>query len=286
VGLVQGNIAQDEKWERELAQKNLDVHREGAMRLAESGVEMIIWPEAAFPWPVEDSDTETDPRVLGFMEGGAGALPYTLLGAITKTAKGDFRNSAILFDGDGNIDGMYHKVHLVPFGEYVPYRSLLFFARKLTRPVGNFIAGRDYSPLSAGGRRFGVLICYEDVFPDIARKETARGAGFLVNLTNDAWYGSSSAPFQHLAISVFRAVENRRFLVRATNSGVSAVVMPTGETTVESSIFEPALIVSPVAILGGLTPYTRLGDWFAWGCAAYVALGFIMVFLKRIRRRG
>lgn len=286
LGLIQGNVDQGEKWAKELAQRNLDMHREGARRLAESFVEMIIWPEAAFPWPIETTDTVIDPRVLGLAEGGTGSLPYTLMGVITETPEENFHNSAVLFDGGGEIEGMYHKAHLVPFGEYVPYSKILFFARKLTSPVGNFEAGSSSEPLSAGGRKLGVLICYEDVFPEIARAETAAGAGFLVNITNDAWYGRSSAPFQHLAISVFRAVENRRFLVRAANSGVSAVVMPTGEITVESPIFEPALVVTPVAVFEELSPYTRLGDWFAWACVAYAALGVVVVAARRIKRRG
>ena len=285
VGMVQGNIDQEEKWSKGAAQANLEAHRQGAKKLLESGVEMIIWPEASFPWPIETTDTEVDPRALGMPEEGAVALPYTLLGAVAKTPEGNYHNSAFLFDGEGKIAGSYHKAHLVPFGEYVPYSKLLFFARKLTEPVGNFVAGESYAPLSAGGRKVGVLVCYEDVFPEIARRETAAGAEFLANLTNDAWYGRSSAPYQHLAISVFRSVENRRFMVRATNSGVSAVVLPTGATTVESPIFSRALVASPVALMDVITPYTKLGDWFAWACAVYLAVGLAAVAALRIKRR-
>lgn len=285
VGLVQANIGQEDKWSQGRAQANLDAHREGTKRLLEAGVELILWPEAAFPWPVEIDDTEIDPRALGFTTDGVGDFPYTLLGAISDTSDGNYYNSAILFAGDGAIAGRYHKAHLVPFGEYVPYRKLFFFAKKLTQPVGNFLAGTSVEPLSIGAAKAGILICYEDIFPEIARREVRAGAQFLVNLTNDAWYGVSSAPFQHLAISVFRAVENRRFLVRATNSGVSAIVMPTGTVMVESGIFEPSLMVSPVALLSTPSPYTSLGDWFAWGCVAYAGFGVAMVLWMKWRKR-
>lgn len=286
VGLVQANIEQGEKWSPGSAQANLDAHRRGARRLLEAGVELIVWPESAFPFPVGTEDAAIDPRALGLPAAGTGDVPSTLLGAISETGDDNYYNSAILFAGDGTIVARYHKAHLVPFGEYVPYKRVLFFATKLTRPVGNFLAGESAAPLAVGAAKAGILICYEDIFPEIARRTVRAGAQFLVNLTNDAWYGFSSAPYQHLAISVFRAVENRRFLVRATNSGVSAVVMPTGEVMVESGIFEPAIIVSPIALLSGVSPYAMLGDWFAWGCLAYAGFGLAMALWVQWRKRG
>lgn len=285
VGLIQGNISQDEKWEKGRAEKNLNTYRAGTRRLLESPVDIVIWPESAFPWTFNVSDNIIDPRALGLPTEFLGRLPHTLFGAISENDTDNYFNSAILADGSGNIVAKYHKAHLVPFGEYVPYKKLLFFARKLTQPVGTFLSGNSYEPLKAAGVKFGVLICYEDVFPEISRKTVLAGAEFLANLTNDAWYGVSSAAFQHVALSVFRAVENRRFLVRATNTGVSAVIMPTGKIMIESGIFEPALIVSPIALLNNITPYTRLGDWFAWGCVAYMLFGLIMVIGKRFRRQ-
>ncbi|MFH0799776.1 MAG: apolipoprotein N-acyltransferase [Pseudomonadota bacterium] len=284
VGIVQGNIAQEEKWDKEKASANLAILRAGSKRLADSGVEMIVWPESSFPWPVETNNTQIDPIALGLVS-GLGNTPYTLFGAISETPDGNYYNSALLFDGEGAVIGRYHKAHLVPFGEYVPYGKLLFFAKKLTQPVGNFIEGETSEPLVAGFNKAGILICYEDIFPEIARNETLSGAGFFANLTNDAWYGVSSAPYQHLALSVFRAVENRRFLIRATNSGVSAVVMPTGQTTVESGIFERALIVSPIAAIDTLSPYTLYGDWFAWACVAYTIFGAMMAFVVKLKKR-
>lgn len=285
VGLIQGNIPQEEKWVDERAGDILNIYRARTRRLVEAGnAEMLVWPEAAFPWHIKVTDTDIDPAVLGFRSSGLIGAPYTMIGAISEENEDTYYNSAILFDASGGIVGRYHKAHLVPFGEYVPYRKILFFARKLTAPVGNFMPGQSYDPLVAGRARAGVLICYEDIFPEIARKETLKGANLLVNITNDAWYGVSSAPYQHLALSVFRAVENRRFLVRSTNSGVSAVIMPTGKIMVESGLFEPALIVSPVALLEHLSLYTLYGDWFAWACLAYAGLGVAMAICRRFSR--
>lgn len=283
VGMVQGNIDQEEKWSKDHAAKNLNIHREGTRRLLEGTSDLILWPEASFPWPVKTNDTDIDPQALGLPEESIGDMPYVLIGAVSETPEENYYNSAILFDAHGKIVGRYHKAHLVPFGEYVPYKKILFFAKKLTQPAGNFLAGETFAPLVAGHAKLGMLICYEDVFPEIARSLVKQGAEVLTNITNDAWYGVSSAPFQHLALSVFRAIENRRFLLRATNSGVSAVVMPTGKIVVESNIFEQSLIVSPVTLLNEFSLYTRLGDWFAWGCLVYVALGVAMAIWKKRR---
>lgn len=286
VGIVQGNIAQEDKWEDENAAQNLKVYSDGSARLLKGSVEMIVWPEAAFPWSIDLNSNEIDPRAIGLPK-GLGDIPYTLFGAVSARPDGAYFNSAILFDARGRIAGRYHKSHLVPFGEYVPYEKLLFFAHKLTEPAGNFLAGESFEPLLAGQARIGALICYEDIFPEVARQETMAGANVLMNITNDAWYGVSSAPYQHLAFSVFRAVENRRFLARATNSGVSAIVTPAGDTQVESGIFERALIASPVALLDNISFYTRYGDWFAWGCAAYAVFGVAAgIYRRRQIARG
>lgn len=284
IGVVQGNIPQEIKWEQSRAVENVNVMRAGTHRLQQAAVDLILWPESAFPWPIPSEATSIDPRALGFDAQAFGPEPRLLLGAISDNPDGSYYNSALLFSAQGNVEGRYHKAHLVPFGEYVPYRKLLFFARKLTEPAGNFLEGKGYEPLRAGEASLGPLICYEDVFPEVARRLTAHGAEVLVNLTNDAWYGVSSAPFQHLAIAVFRAVENRRYLVRATNTGVSAIIAPTGRVEMESGIFEETLLVAPVGLFSEQSVYTRLGDWFPLTCAAYVVVGIGVIVVRRIRR--
>ena len=287
VGMIQGNIPQAEKWLRDKAVRNLDIHRRGVVKLTEH-VDLVIWPEASFPWPIKASMKLIDPLTLGFLDGYVGVTPYVMLGAIVERDDDLYHNSAILFDAQGKVMGMHHKSHLVPFGEYVPYKKALFFAKKLTEPIGNFVPGLSTTPLVAGDARLGVVICYEDVFPEISRKLSAAGANLLVNITNDAWYGVTSAPYQHLALSVFRAVENRRTLLRATNTGISAVISPTGKVQMESSIFEPAILVVNAPLLKKMTTYTKLGDWFAIACVAYMFLGIAAVIVfgrKRLATR-
>jgi apolipoprotein N-acyltransferase len=285
VGIIQANIPQEEKWETEKASANLAVLRKATRSLRDAAVELVVWPEASFPWLIGTESRSMDPRALGFDSYEFGELPFLLMGAITETPEGSYHNSALLFDAKGEVKGRYDKAHLVPFGEYVPYARVLSFARKLTEPAGNFLAGTSYEPLVAGSTRIGPLICYEDIFPEISRRLTSRGAEFLANLTNDAWYGESSAAYQHLALSVFRAVENRRYLIRATNTGVSAVVEPSGEATMETGLFQRAVIVAPVGRRTGLSTYTRLGDWFAMACMAYTTFGLAMAAGMAVRVR-
>ncbi len=285
IGIVQGNIAQEDKWRDEKAADNLNALRRGTRALRDASVDLVIWPEASFPWPIDTRAASIDPKALGFDADELGPLPYLVMGAISENPDGSYHNSVVLFDAKGAIKGRYHKMHLVPFGEYVPFKKLLFFAEKLTEPAGNFSPGESYRPLDIGDAKAGPLVCYEDIFPQISRRLVAGGAEYLINVTNDAWYGVSSAPYQHVALAVFRAVENRRFMVRATNTGVSAVITPTGKMEVQSGIFHDALIVAPVGLKQEISLYTQLGDWFAYACAAYAALGLIMVIVGRCRKQ-
>ncbi|MFH1829742.1 MAG: apolipoprotein N-acyltransferase [Pseudomonadota bacterium] len=284
VGLIQGNIPQDEKWAEEKMAQNLHKYRKATRKLRDAAVDLIIWPEASFPWTMSTDETDIDPRALGFDEEELSEMPHVMFGVLTKRPDGEYHNSAVVFDAKGKRKNLYHKVHLVPFGEYVPYEKVFFFARKLAEPVGSFIAGSSFDPIVAAGAKIGPLICYEDIFPEISRKMAKSGAQFLANITNDAWYGVSSAPYQHMALAVFRAVENRRYVVRSTNTGVSAVIAPNGKIEMESGLFEDALIVAPIRLIKETTLYTRLGDWFAWACVAYMAVGIIVAFVMKYRR--
>ena len=283
VGMIQGNIEQGDKWDPKMAEDNLNVYRQAARKLRDAPVDLIVWPEASYPAVLSTQIASIRPQILGLTDIEMTRQPFTLLGTVSEEPSGNFYNSAFLFDAHGRIEGQYHKAHLVPFGEYIPYKKLFFFAKKLTAPVGNFIEGTSFDPLVFDDNKMGILICYEDVFPEISRKAVFSGAEFLVNITNDAWYGVSSAPYQHLALSVFRAVENRRFLIRATNSGVSAVIDPWGRITMESGIFERSIMVAAIAPLKFLSPYTRLGNWFAWGCIAYSILAILMSIILRLK---
>lgn len=285
IGMIQGNIDQDDKWDEEKFADNVNAFRLKARELRDVPVDLIVWPEAAYPFVLSSGLTSMSPSILGMDKVELGRTPYTLMGAVSRNQYGNFYNSAFLFNARGRPEGVYHKAHLVPFGEYVPYKKIFFFAGKLTAPVGNFLEGTSYKPLSFENNRMGILICYEDIFPQIARRQVLSGADFLLNITNDAWYGVSSAPYQHLALAVFRAVENRRFVLRATNTGVTAVIDPLGRIVMRSGIFERSVMVAAIAPLRYLAPYTKMGDWLAWGSLAYTVLLILIILGTKVKQR-
>jgi apolipoprotein N-acyltransferase len=187
-------------------------------------------------------------------------------------------NSAALVSSTGEWIARYDKVHLVPFGEYVPFKSLFGFAGGLTKEVGDFSRGVVRAPLQAGDEKLGVFICYESIFPDEVRRFAANGAQVFVNVSNDGWYGDSGAYAQHLKQARMRAIENHRWLLRDTNTGVTSAIDPYGRVaqTVPRKI-RTALIAS-YALENTATFYTRHGDWLAYACAiiSIGAIGFAL----------
>jgi apolipoprotein N-acyltransferase len=175
-------------------------------------------------------------------------------------------NSALVVGVDGARVGRYDKIHLVPFGEYIPFHNLLTFAHKLTGRVSEFSRGDERKVFRLNGHRYGVFICYEAVFADEVREFAQLGAEVLVNISDDGWYGDTSAPWQHLNMARMRAIENRRWLLRDTNSGVTAVIDPYGR--VRQSIPRHAIDALPAqfAFRDDVTFYTAHGDLFAWLC--------------------
>jgi apolipoprotein N-acyltransferase len=196
--------------------------------------------------------------------------------------KVNFFNSALLLQPDGSFAGKYYKSHLVPFGEYIPLKKYLPFLAPLVEAVGDFSFGTIEQPLIRQEARAGVLICFESVFPELSRKWVAAGANVLVNLTNDAWYGKSSAPWHSLAMSVLRAVETRRSLIRSANTGISAFVTPLGTITHQSELFVPWAAATEVVLCEELTIWARYGYLFAPVC---LLLGLFGGLLAGVRRR-
>jgi apolipoprotein N-acyltransferase len=184
-------------------------------------------------------------------------------------------NSVYLIDGDARLKGSYEKVHLVPFGEYVPLKRWLPFLGKLVAEVGDFKSGRKGNTLSWREHKLGPLICYEIIFPRLARAMAAGGAHLLVSQTNDAWFGRTSAAYQHFSMGVFRAVENRRSLARAANTGISGFIAPTGEIQEETPLFQDAVRSRSLPLLTETTLYTRIGDLFAQICLALVTANLL-----------
>ena len=185
---------------------------------------------------------------------------------------------AKLLSPEGRLTARYRKMHLVPFGEYVPLQTLFTlggrFAAKLVQEVSDFSPGTEAVTGEVDGHRIGGYICYEAIFPGLVRRFPARGAELLVNVTNDAWYGTTSAPYQHLAMAAFRAVENRRYLVRAANTGITAVVDPWGRVLEATRLFDRTVLVREVPFVAETSFYTRHGDVFARACAA-IALALV-----------
>ncbi|MFC1675168.1 apolipoprotein N-acyltransferase, partial [Candidatus Omnitrophota bacterium] len=229
--------------------------------------DLIIWPEAAMPVVLEEEPAYIE-RVRGFAKEIDTPL---VLGALT-TRDDLYYNSALLISAEGRILGKYDKLHLVPFGEYIPLRGVFSLLEAIV-PIGDFVEGEDFTVFSLDQLSFSVLICFEDLFPELARGFVKRGAGFLINITNDAWFGNTASPYQHLAASVLRAVENRRHLVRAANTGVSGFISPLGEilSLVQDQdgrvLFIDGFMDQSIEPSVRITSfYTRFGDIFILAC--------------------
>lgn len=281
IGLIQGNISQLHKWNPTLARHHFGKYLRLTQKAKMGGAGLAVWPESAYPYTVPLTDL-TD---HSFREVGGSPLPV-LFGAVGQGEAADGReppiyNSAFFLSEEGKLTGFYHKRHLVPFGEYVPMKRWLTFARKLTIMVGDFVLGVDAAPVPYGDLKMGILICYEDIFPDLSRRSVREGANVLVNLTNDAWYGDTSAQYQHLAMSQFRALETRRFLLRATNTGMTAVIDPSGKILDALPPFTEGVLIRDIWLEAAKSPYVRLGDVVGWGAAFFSLLFFVVALLRR-----
>jgi apolipoprotein N-acyltransferase len=185
-------------------------------------------------------------------------------------------NSAVLVNPEGTVTGRYDKAHLVPWGEYIPFAWAFGFAKSLTHEVGEFTSsGGERVPLEVGRHRYGVFICYESVFPHEVRQFAEHGAEVFVNISNDGWYGDSSAPWQSLNMARMRAVENHRWMLRDTNSGVTAAIDPLGRVVAVAPRNQRLTLAAPYALLGDQTVYTRYGDWFPLLCAIISVAGLL-----------
>ena len=270
VGLLQGNVEQDQKWNPEYRQEILDRYLRLSRQVIAVGARLVVWPEASTPFFFEAESVYAAP----IRELARSTRTPMLIGTdqFERDAAGDrIYNSAVMLGEDGSSRGTYRKMQLVPFGEYVPLKQLLFFVGPLVEKVSDFRPGTEPVVLEAGGVRTGVAICYEVVYPWITREFAARGAELLTTITNDAWFGRSSAPYQHFEQASVRAVEQGRYLVRAANTGISGVVDPYGRTLQMSALFEEAALTADVRLIRDRTIYSYMGDVVAWLCAAMAA---------------
>jgi len=297
VGALQGNIMQGQKWNPALAAHIMDVYSALTRRAAAAGAELVLWPETAVP-----GSPDTDPALRSQLVALARETGAVLVvGAVgieghESPDRSDVRfyDSAFAYDVNGTAVDRYDKTHLVPFGEFLPFRALIgrFVSAVATGVTsGDVSAGTRPRALALpvpGGERVlsaGVPICYELLFPDLMRRFAADGARVLLAITNDAWYGKTGAPHQFLVITALRAAESRTYVVRAANTGVTALIDDRGRVREQTRIFERDLLVAdvPLAASGGsATFYVRHGDWFAMACVmlALAALAY-GVFMKR-----
>lgn len=269
IAVIQGNINQGQKWDRAFRLAVINKHLAMARRTVDRDPDLIVMPETAMPFYFFYEQDLTDMVLAAARDTGTfiltGAPAFEIIpGGILSY------NSAFLINPAGNVLGRYDKTHLVPFGEYVPFGQYLPFIDKLVTGVGDFTPGTSERILPMNGCRLGVQICYEIIFPAICRKMVENGAEIIINITNDAWYGRTSAPYQHFSMTVLRAVENRRSLVRAANTGISGFIDPTGRIRAETGLFVDSTPVYRVPVIKERTFYNRTGDLLAICCLLVV----------------
>jgi apolipoprotein N-acyltransferase len=284
IALVQGNVEQFMKWNPVYQNIVINKYRDLTLKAAEENPDLIIWPETSTPFYFEESPGETDLiRTL------AREIKIPILFGSPHREKIDgkviYFNSAYLVSESGETLGRYDKMHLVPFGEFVPFRKILFFIEKLVVMIGDFGRGTEATVMQTAGNRVGVSICYEMIFPDLIRQAVKNGANFLVNITNDAWFGQSAASYQHRSMGALRAVENRISIVRAANTGISGTIDATGNLRNETKLFTEEFRLTHITpATGGNSFYSLNGDVFSWICL--LATGLIVITVRRGNKKN
>jgi apolipoprotein N-acyltransferase len=294
VALIQGNIEQDMKWDEKYQNEVFDAHVNLTMQASLDKPDLIVWPESATPFYFQ-TDRNFRSKMIELAQKEGSFILFGTPGYEITDGKNVPYNRAYLLSPHGDVAGKYDKIHLVPFGEYVPLRKILFFIDKMVVGIGDFQSGEEYTIFKVQSSKFkaqssfGTLICFEVIFPDLVRRFVKNGAEFLVNITNDGWYGKTAASSQHIAMVVFRAVEYRVPVVRAATTGISGIIEPTGNIKKETDIFVRTHISGEINIAtplhppltrggywGGKTFYTQYGDVFAYLCVAVTLLLFFL----------
>jgi len=278
-GILQPNSNHDLVFDSRTIPKILDELFEASAILKGQGAELVVWPEFTVPiYPLQNYSYQK--RFATF---SAAVVP--LLAGFT-----DFQNyenaynSVMLFKG-GSVE-KYDKFHLTPFGEYVLFRRWLFFVKKITDQIGDFTPGKSLHNLDFAGHQLATPVCYEIIFPELARTLVARGAELIVTISNDSWFGKSSALYQHLAMAVFRSVENRRYLLRSTSNGISALVDPAGRIIYQSPLHEKDRFLASFQYLNRKTIFTRCGYLFPYLCLLLVLLEGLWAIINKLKRKS
>ncbi len=273
VGIAQGGIDQNRKWDPANQEATIAIYRDLTVEAVAKGARVVVWPETAAPffygW---------ESALTALVDNVAGTTRTPIVfGApwFNPEGGGRYYNSVFHLDARGIPVGRYDKQHLVPFGEYVPLRRLLPFINKLTAGEEDFSRGVAPSLFIIDNTAAAASVCYEAVFPAIIRESVLAGAGWLINVTNDAWFGDTVAPLQHLAMARMRAVELRRPMVRAANSGISAVIDSRGEIIRSLGLSRKGVVVADITPGVGLTPFAKSGELFGFSCTIIGFLTFL-----------
>jgi apolipoprotein N-acyltransferase len=252
---------------------------------AQQGVPgLIVWPESPAPFFAPDPNVRTELSEMARTSSSYVVAGSLALGPEASADRQQMYNSAALISPTGDWAERYDKIHLVPFGEYVPYRELFSFAGKLTREVGDFTPGANRRPLDVGAMKLGIFICYESIFPDEVRQFAQRGAQVFVNISNDSWFGPTGAPGQHLNMVRMRGIENRRWVLRSTNTGITTAIDPFGRVVARAPSNQRLALNAPYARISDNTFYTLYGDWFAYACAIISVAGLIFLRISSSRK--
>jgi apolipoprotein N-acyltransferase len=281
VGVVQGNVEQDTKWDPARADEIFTRHLRLTERMADEGARLVLWPESSTPFYFGYGAESEVLRALARRRDLELLIGSDLFEQATPPR---IYNAAFLIKADGSTGGIYRKVHLVPFGEYVPFGQLLFFAKPLVEAVSDFAPGTSVNTLPARTATLSTAICYEVVYPALIREGVDNGSALLTTITNDAWFGRSSAPWQHFQMAAMRAVEQGRYLVRAANTGISGMVDPYGRVAFQSDLFVEGAWAFDVRRIEERTFYGRTGDWAVWGSLALVVLSLVLTVTSPRRR--
>jgi len=286
IAVIQGNIEQDLKWSEAFKNETVQKYLRLSKTILKDEPELIVWPETALPfyYGYERELSELVDQCV------RESKTNYLIGSPAFTASEKetlYYNRVYMLNRFSIVTATYDKTHLVPFGEYVPFGKYLTFLGKITAQAGNFSSGdKAFVPLGFQEHKTGVLICFEILFPQIAAKFVKNGADILTTVTNDAWFGHTSAPLQHFSMAVFRAVETRRSVVRAANTGISGFIDPKGEILETTPLFTDKAITRQMQVLTLISVYTRYGDIFAFCAMVAFCLAFVVKGVRNKLRRN
>ncbi|MBW2567962.1 MAG: apolipoprotein N-acyltransferase [Deltaproteobacteria bacterium] len=282
--IVQGNIDQTIKWDPAFQTKTANKYIKLSLSAKKDNPGLIVWPETATPFYFLNNIMLSNIVQKGIKDTGSDFLIGSPSFVLEKEAV-EYYNSAYLITRDGKVCGKYDKAHLVPFGEYVPFNKWLPFIGKFVEGVGDFKSGARGKTITWSDCKLGLQICYEIIFPCLSRDMAINNAAILINITNDAWFGKSAAPYQHFSMAIFRAVENRRSLIRSANTGISGFIDPSGRILGKTDLFVEATMTRCVPVIQITTLYTRFGDLFAIICMVATIICFVLKYNYNIKLR-